>query len=408
MNRLKILHITPNGHIGGRERQVNLLLMELAKCENAMENDILFINPEGPFFEQACEMPIRVFSNHFKTYDPRFFQYMLTALKKYDIVNFWGIDLRLFFLSLLNDNIKIYTLTGTRFSTKRSLFDRFQSIVNFYARSGRRQIPDTNQPYSGSAGWMKALRRFIRKKLFIYFLKKCSLIITPSNFLKVFAVDQYKVSEKNIRVIPNFLDFSSIGFTKGKSAIREELGVGPEVYMIGVVARFDARKRLDRIVKTMELIPKHIKTTAIIFGDGDKDVRNKLENEILQKDMHDRVLLPGFRKDIYNYINALDMFVLPSEGEGFGIALLEALYLKIPSVVFADGGGVLEIIRNEDTGFVVHTEEELSELVQRQIVDRNGVKEITDRGYRNAVQNYGVLNAGLYSESFIHAKNLYH
>lgn len=405
MSLLKIIHITPNGSIGGRERQVNLLLRELSKDKDTLQNDLLFIRPEGPFYEESLNMSAQVYSTDLKPYDPRYFSYMFSILKKYDVVNFWGISYYLFFVSLLLDNIKTFTLTGTRFMANKNILDIIHGILNYR----HKQKADLHTPmlrvalHLLPAGLMSNLNRALRKKLFISFLKKCSLIITPSNFLKKFVIDQYGLFPGKVRTIPNFLDFDKVVCLKTSDAVREELGINPKTYLVGVVARFDTRKRLDRMVTSMKLIPAHLNVMAVIFGDGDKGERRKIENEIKQAGMCNRILLPGFRMDIYDCIHALDMFVLPSEAEGFGLVLLEAMYLRVPCVVFGDGGGVLEVVKNDETGFVVNTEKELADLIQMKRVNRNGIKEIADRGYYKVITHYGPANAAMYRESFEHA-----
>ena len=57
----------------------------------------------------------------------------------------------------------------------------------------------------------------------------------------------------------------------------------------------------------------------------------------------------------------MDAFVLPSGGEeAFGNSAVEAMAMSLPTIVFSDGGGLLEHIQHGSTGFVVPGVEELA------------------------------------------------
>ena len=77
--------------------------------------------------------------------------------------------------------------------------------------------------------------------------------------------------------------------------------------------------------------------------------------------MQECVRFIGYREDIFDIVNAFDLFVLPSNNEPFGLALLEAMTLGIPSVVFKDGGGAVDIIG--ESGIVVENPKDLSDVI---------------------------------------------
>ena len=60
------------------------------------------------------------------------------------------------------------------------------------------------------------------------------------------------------------------------------------------------------------------------------------------------------RENVIDYLQAMDAFVLPTgPEESFGNAAVEAMALKLPVIVFADGGGLLEHVEDSVTGLVV-------------------------------------------------------
>ncbi|MGB2601735.1 MAG: glycosyltransferase, partial [Candidatus Omnitrophota bacterium] len=64
------------------------------------------------------------------------------------------------------------------------------------------------------------------------------------------------------------------------------------------------------------------------------------------------VFLSGPREDMVSVLSALDIFVLPSQGEGFSRALIEAMSLSLP-IIASDISGNNEAIIQDKTGFLV-------------------------------------------------------
>ena len=91
---------------------------------------------------------------------------------------------------------------------------------------------------------------------------------------------------------------------------------------------------------------------CLIVGEGDAGYRAELERLTHDLGLSDRVVFAGFQPDVYPYLAALDLFVLPSVMEGFGIALLEAMAMKRP-VVATKVGGVPEVVEDGVTGVLV-------------------------------------------------------
>ena len=65
-----------------------------------------------------------------------------------------------------------------------------------------------------------------------------------------------------------------------------------------------------------------------------------------------------------SYLQVMDVFCLPSTAlESFGNAAVEAMAAGLPTVVFADGGGLVEHIDDGQTGFVVADQKELEDTL---------------------------------------------
>ena len=85
-------------------------------------------------------------------------------------------------------------------------------------------------------------------------------------------------------------------------------------------------------------------------GDGALNEKIHQERELLG--LNDFLLLPGFRQDIVFLFTDLDLLVVTSINEGFGMVILEAMAAGKP-VVAHDVGGIAELVVDGETGFLV-------------------------------------------------------
>jgi glycosyltransferase involved in cell wall biosynthesis len=104
---------------------------------------------------------------------------------------------------------------------------------------------------------------------------------------------------------------------------------------------------------------QHHDVHCYVLGDGPD--RQRLEGMATDLGIADRVHFLGKCDNVPDYLQAMDAFVLPTgHEESFGNALVEAMAMGIPTAIFSDGGGMLEHVTNEDTGFVVRGADELT------------------------------------------------
>lgn len=133
---------------------------------------------------------------------------------------------------------------------------------------------------------------------------------------------------------------------------------------IGFIGRVVKLKRIQYLIA----VASHLKTQGIenfeimVVGDGPE--REQLEAIAKESQLGDQVKFLGFRTDIEQLYNQFDLFVLPSEEEALSLALIDAGMCGLPAVAFEVGGNS-EIIKHEETGYIVHSVEELKEKVER-------------------------------------------
>jgi glycosyltransferase involved in cell wall biosynthesis len=154
----------------------------------------------------------------------------------------------------------------------------------------------------------------------------------------------------------NGLDPAQIHCTRSPADVRAEMGVAPDARLIGIVGRIVPWKGQEIVIRAMGLLREEFPDLACVLI-GDTSPNARAHRERLAALTHafgiaSRVHITGFRKDVANYINALEIQVHASiHPEPFGRVLLEAMALSKP-LVASNGGGVPEIVMHEHTGLL--------------------------------------------------------
>ncbi|MFD1348007.1 glycosyltransferase [Oceanobacillus caeni] len=134
--------------------------------------------------------------------------------------------------------------------------------------------------------------------------------------------------------------------------------------LICMVGRFSHQKDQSTLIRAMKLLDDDVH--LLLIGEGEyKDNNIKLTQEL---DLSKRVHFLGFRKDVPNILQSVDINVLSSVWEGFGLAALEGMATKKP-VIATDVEGLRGIIDREDLLFKVGDSVYLAEIIKRLLND---------------------------------------
>jgi glycosyltransferase involved in cell wall biosynthesis len=129
-------------------------------------------------------------------------------------------------------------------------------------------------------------------------------------------------------------------------------------FVVGAVSRFTARKRLDRLLQGFARMEGREDALLLLVGDGPE--RAPLEAQAKELGIRGVTVFTGYRADAAALERLMDVCVVPSEAEPFGLAAVEALALGKPAVVFRDGGGLVEVVSPCEPRDVVAGVEELA------------------------------------------------
>lgn len=134
-----------------------------------------------------------------------------------------------------------------------------------------------------------------------------------------------------------------------KAEVRRLLGIKEGTRVIGTAGSLIKRKRVELLIEALSQI-KGRDVTAVIVGTGPEE--EALKALAKKRGVADRVVFTGFSSDAISYINAMDVFVLPSGKEGLPRVILEAMLMGRPVVAF-DVVGPSELVEDKKTGFLL-------------------------------------------------------
>ena len=115
-------------------------------------------------------------------------------------------------------------------------------------------------------------------------------------------------------------------------ALRSELGIPSDAFVIGHVGRFAEQKNhLFLLEIAAEVAKQEPKMVLLLVGEG--SLRPDIEQKVLQLGLIDRVIFAGVRPDVPHLMRGvMDVFLFPSLHEGLGLVLIEAQAAGLPCI----------------------------------------------------------------------------
>ena len=166
-------------------------------------------------------------------------------------------------------------------------------------------------------------------------------ITTVSKFMKNFTKEHYNI-EKKIQVIYNFVDPHD--FSSKKRLSHDKI-------TITHVSNFRKVKRAPDIIKAFAMVCKIVNEVHLeMIGQGPE--LDYCRDLAITLGINDKVSFRGSLLNVPQVLCYTDIFVIPSEIEGFGLAALEAMACGIP-VIASNAGGLPEVVEHEKCGFLI-------------------------------------------------------
>jgi glycosyltransferase involved in cell wall biosynthesis len=172
--------------------------------------------------------------------------------------------------------------------------------------------------------------------------------------------------------------------------LKVSLGINSNDIVIGSVGRMlqDENKRFSDLIKAFAIVCKtHSNVKLLLVGSGPEVEKYKKLSEELA--ISDKVIFTGYQSDVALYYRVMNIFVLVSAYEAFGLVLAEAMLSKLP-VVATKVGGMKYIVDDTKTGFLVKPFDvnAIAEKLNVLCFDEELRTNFGNNGFTKAIANY--------------------
>ena len=183
-----------------------------------------------------------------------------------------------------------------------------------------------------------------------YAIQESDGVTSISNYLKEETVKHFGIT-KPIEVISNFVncdEYVPIKDEAARAESRKKLAAPGDAILMHL-SNFRPVKRVVDVVKVFALVARELPAQLVLVGDGPE----RSAAEWLAHDLHinEKVHFMGKQERVNELLPLADLMVMPSELESFGLAALEAMACKVPSIA-TRVGGVPELIDDGVTGLL--------------------------------------------------------
>lgn len=322
---MKIAHVIWEMGIGGAERALYQLVRE--QRAHGIDADVIVGKDGGYYNEMTRSMGACVHSlDQNRAMDlsvaPRF----RAILRDYDAIHFHSAEVGLFHLSTSVSGLRRY------YTHRSGVFDYGLQQRIRYSIAGF-QIRHHFHGVSGNTD------------------QAC-----------VAAARLFGIERTRIPTTYNGIDFSMLEPVRPRTDVLREIGGEKQGrVVVGTSAKLRPWKRIHLLIEGFAHAENQNLELCIV---GDGPLRPELTAQAESLGVADRVHFVGLKEHVGDYLQIMDIFVLPSgKEESFGNSVVEAMGMGITSLVFSDGGGMVEHIDHGVTGFVVDDVQHLGRVL---------------------------------------------
>lgn len=216
--------------------------------------------------------------------------------------------------------------------------------------------------------WLGGIHRFINRALSPF----TDYVVCVSQSVYNFSKENDKLKDDKYLLVMNGINIDE--FKPDKQVyqeFRKELGYTEKDILLGQIGTFSVRKGQKYLIEAFVNIYKEFPNVMLIIVGGYRNHEPEIYNEVVEiikkYGIENRVRIMETRDDIYNIYNMLDLYVMPSTVEGFGLALAEAMACE--KIVIASDIPPFHEIISEREGFFFKSQDSgsLSEVLKKVI-----------------------------------------
>ena len=221
-----------------------------------------------------------------------------------------------------------------------------------------------------------------------YSIQQSDGVTSISQYLKDKTLSAFGIT-RDIAVVPNFVNCNVYQPYKDESrrAVERARFAQPDEKLLIHLSNFRPVKRVVDVVKVFAQVVAQVPAQLILVGDGpDRSAAEWLAHDLK---IHSKIHFLGKQERVNELLPLADLMFMPSEMESFGLAALEAMACKVPSIA-TRVGGVPELIDDGETGllFPVAAVNDMADGALSLLTDTDRLQAMRDAGRKAAQKRF--------------------
>ena len=250
-----------------------------------------------------------------------------------------------------------------------------------------------------SEAFLPGAPKILSNVLARFVAKRSASGVCISNAVKDYVIQRGELSkEYDLKTI--YYGFEKIEQldTKALAEIKDQLRVKPGVLRVGSIGRLVRQKDYPTLLRAIkQVIDSGIDAELFIVGEGVE--KDNLVELTLELGINERVHWLGRTPFVKEFLLQLDLFVLPSIYEGFGLVLLEAMQANRP-ILATNNSSIPEVLGKNYAGlFEISNVERLSSLIRKVLVEDVFAKQLVS----NYASRLDIFKPEVMTEKLLHA-----
>lgn len=237
-------------------------------------------------------------------------------------------------------------------------------------------------------------KNFLRNQLERLVYQLIDFLVTGTESLKKEYAAHYAISQNKIRVMSNWVDLEKFKPSSTEiNAVQEKLNLPAGAKILLFAHRLSKRKGANYLPEILRAL-KNENVVLLVIGDGPE--REASNSRFILYNLQSKVRMLGWipNGQLSRYYALADVFLMPSEEEGFPHVLLESMAAAVPFVA-SDVGGVREIVPEVMKPYLVKAGDagQFADKIRELLYNQPEVKAFMKAALVHWVERYNIRNS---------------
>ncbi|MFH1297593.1 MAG: glycosyltransferase family 4 protein [Bacteroidota bacterium] len=219
--------------------------------------------------------------------------------------------------------------------------------------------------------------------------------ITLLPYMKEEVLDKTRYPPTRIHLVPLGLDVETIrSGLPSKQQARKAFGLPDDRPLIGILGRLDPQKGQHLVIEALQVLKNQGEVyNLLIMGEATmhegESYQNRLRDMVTTLELDNQVYFRGYQQEVSPFYGAIDLFVMGSYWETYGMVTIEAMLCRVP-VVGSNAGGTTELLENGTYGWLYRPKDpvDMAAMINQVFADRVNREQVVARAEQYALTTF--------------------